>query len=187
MFENLARARVHFLVLIPVTIGLIFVLLWVTFGSWRAAIVVLLAVPFACIGGALALYFRGMHLNMSSAVGFTALFGVAIMDGVLMVRWISTLRVQGMGMEEAIVAGRVGTAAADSHDLHRGHLRPAARVAGHRARLRRAASAGHGHRLGPVQFDDAHAFRGAGDLSHLGPGSAARRRPRPRLRRPRPA
>ena len=52
----------------------------------------LLAVPFACIGGVLALYVRGMHLNMSGAVGFTALFGVAIMDGVLMVRWISTLR-----------------------------------------------------------------------------------------------
>jgi hypothetical protein len=105
MFENLARARKHFLVLIPITIGLIFVLLWVTFGSPRAAVVVLLAVPFACIGGVLALYVRGMHLNMSSAVGFTALFGVAIMDGVLMVRWISTLRVQGMALEEAIVAG----------------------------------------------------------------------------------
>ena len=105
MFENLARARMHFMVLIPLTIGLIFVMLWVTFGSQRAAVVVLLAVPFACIGGVLALYVRGMHLNMSSVVGFTALFGVAIMDGVLMVRWISTLRVQGMGLEEAIVAG----------------------------------------------------------------------------------
>src|SRR5208337_1761100 len=105
MFENLARAREHFMILIPITIGLIFVLLWVTFGSPRAAIVVLLAVPFACIGGVIALYVRGMHLNMSSAVGFTALFGVAIMDGVLMVRWISTLRVQGMALEAAIVEG----------------------------------------------------------------------------------
>jgi cobalt-zinc-cadmium resistance protein CzcA len=105
MFENLARARTHFLVLIPITILLIYVLLWVTFGSQRAAMLVLLAVPFACIGGVLALYFRGMHLNMSSAVGFTALFGVAIMDGVLMVRWISTLRLQGIAMEEAIVQG----------------------------------------------------------------------------------
>jgi len=105
MFENLARVRTRFLILIPVTIGLIFVLLWVTFGSQRAAILVLLAVPFACIGGTLALYARGMHLNMSSAVGFTALFGVAIMDGVLMVRWITTLRVQGMALEDAIVQG----------------------------------------------------------------------------------
>ena len=105
MFENLARARTHFLVLIPVTILLIYVLLWVTFSSQRAALLVLLAVPFACIGGVLALYVRGMHLNMSSAVGFTALFGVAIMDGVLMVRWITTLRAQGIALEEAIVRG----------------------------------------------------------------------------------
>ena len=54
MFENLERARTHFTILIPLTIGLIFVMLWVTFGSQRAAIVVLLAVPFACIGGVLA-------------------------------------------------------------------------------------------------------------------------------------
>jgi hypothetical protein len=93
------------LVLIPITIGLIFIMLCVTFRSPRAAVVVLFAVPFACIGGVLALYVRGMHLNMSSAVGFTALFGVAIMDGVLMVRWISTLRGQGIAMDEAIVEG----------------------------------------------------------------------------------
>ena len=105
MFENLQRARTHFLVLVPLTIGLIFVLLWVTFGSPRAAWLVILAVPFACTGGMLALYVRGMHLNMSSAVGFTALFGVAMMDGVLMVRWITTLRMQGMGLDEAIVHG----------------------------------------------------------------------------------
>jgi cobalt-zinc-cadmium resistance protein CzcA len=105
MFENLERARTHFLILIPVTIAVIYGLLWVTFGSQRAALLVLLAVPFACIGGMLALYVRGMHLNMSSAVGFTALFGVAIMDGVLMVRWITTLRVQGLRLEDAIVQG----------------------------------------------------------------------------------
>jgi cobalt-zinc-cadmium resistance protein CzcA len=105
MFENLERARKHFLLLIPITIAVIFGLLWVTFGSQRAALLVLLAVPFACIGGVLALYYRGMHLNMSSAVGFTALFGVAIMDGVLMVRWITTLRIQGLSLDNAIVQG----------------------------------------------------------------------------------
>jgi hypothetical protein len=105
MFENLERARKHFLILIPITIAVIYGLLWVTFASQRAALLVLLAVPFACIGGVLALYVRGMHLNMSSAVGFTALFGVAIMDGVLMVRWITTLRVQGLSMDDAIVQG----------------------------------------------------------------------------------
>ena len=105
MFENLERARKHFLILIPITLAVIYGLLWVTFNSQRAALLVLLAVPFACIGGVLALYVRGMHLNMSSAVGFTALFGVAIMDGVLMVRWITTLRVQGVPLDDAIIQG----------------------------------------------------------------------------------
>jgi len=105
MFENLERARKHFLVLIPVTIAVIYILLWITFVSQRAALLVLLVVPFASIGGVLALYIRGMHLSVSSGVGFTALFGVAIMDGVLMVRWITTLRVQGVALDEAIVRG----------------------------------------------------------------------------------
>jgi len=105
MFENLERARKHFLVLIPVTIAVIYILLWITFVSQRAALLVLLVVPFASIGGVLALYIRGMHLSVSSGVGFTALFGVAIMDGVLMVRWITTLRVQGVALDEAIVCG----------------------------------------------------------------------------------
>jgi cobalt-zinc-cadmium resistance protein CzcA len=105
MFENLARARRHFGLLIPLTIGLIYVLLVVTFRSQRAALVVVLSVPFAFMGGAIALALRGMHLNVSSGVGFAALFGVSIMDGVIMVRWIATLRIQGMPIDEAIVEG----------------------------------------------------------------------------------
>ncbi len=105
MFENLDRARKHFLVLIPVTVALIYVLLWVTLTSQRAALLVLLVVPFACIGGVLALDVCGMRFSVSSGVGFTALFGVAIMDGVLMVRWITTLRMQGVAIDEAIVRG----------------------------------------------------------------------------------
>jgi cobalt-zinc-cadmium resistance protein CzcA len=103
MFENLARARRHFGVLIPVTIALIYVLLVVTFGSQRAALAVLLSVPFAFIGGAIALAARGMNLNVSTGVGFAALFGVSIMNGVLLVRWITQLRSQGLAIDEAIV------------------------------------------------------------------------------------
>jgi cobalt-zinc-cadmium resistance protein CzcA len=105
MFENLQRARTHFATLIPVTIVVIFGLLVVTFGSYRAAILLLLLVPFAFIGGAVALYIRGMHLNVSTGVGFAALFGVALMDGVLMVRAITTQRQQEVALEEAIVQG----------------------------------------------------------------------------------
>jgi len=103
MFENLARARRHFGVLIPVTVGIIYVLLVVTFGSQRAALAVLLSVPFAFIGGAIALVVRGMNLNVSSGVGFAALFGVSIMNGVLMVRSITNLRIQGRSIDQAIV------------------------------------------------------------------------------------
>jgi cobalt-zinc-cadmium resistance protein CzcA len=105
MFENLERAKKHFGVLVPLTIALIFVLLVVTFKSVKSASIVILSVPFAFAGGAVALALRGMHLNVSAAIGCQALFGVAIMDGVLMVRWITNLRIQGLSLEEAIVEG----------------------------------------------------------------------------------
>jgi cobalt-zinc-cadmium resistance protein CzcA len=105
MFENLHRAYNHFRLLIPATVALIFLLLWATFGSLRCALLVLVGIPFACIGGILALYARGMHMNVSTGVGFAALFGIAIMDGVLMVRGITVMRQTGMDFWEAIVQG----------------------------------------------------------------------------------
>src|SRR5262249_10816550 len=105
MFENLQRARRHFLMLIPTTIGLILLLLLVTFQSLRAALLVLVGIPFACVGGLLALYIRGMHINVSTGVGFAALFGIAIMDGVLMVRGITVLRLMGKTLEDSIIQG----------------------------------------------------------------------------------
>jgi len=105
MFENLARARRHFALVIPLSVALIYALLVVTFRSQKAALLLLLLVPFAFTGGALALYLRGMHLNVSTGVGFAALFGVAIMDGVLMVHSITTQRLQGLAVDEAIVNG----------------------------------------------------------------------------------
>src|SRR5262249_24870230 len=105
MFENLERARIHFMTLIPVTLLLVFALLVVTFKTYRAATLLLILVPFAFIGGAIALYARGMNLNVSTGVGFAALFGVALMDGVLMVRAITTLRMQGASVDEAIIEG----------------------------------------------------------------------------------
>jgi len=105
MFENLARARRHFLLMIPVAVGLVFALLVTTFGNLRETLIVLVAVPFAFVGGLLALYLRGMHLNVSSAVGFATLFGVAIMDGVVLVQCVSGLRREGLSLDEAIVQG----------------------------------------------------------------------------------
>jgi len=107
MFENLARAAQHFKILVPASIGVIFVLLLITFGSLRASLALLLAIPFAFVGGATALYLRGMNLNVSSGVGFAAVFGVSIMNGVLIVRTITDLRLSGMPIEQAIVKGSV--------------------------------------------------------------------------------
>jgi cobalt-zinc-cadmium resistance protein CzcA len=105
MFENLQRASRHFAAIMPVTVLVIYCLLYATFGRHREALLVLLSVPLAFVGGALALYVRGMTLNVSSGVGFAALFGVSIMNGVLLVEWISELRQRGLGRDEAILRG----------------------------------------------------------------------------------
>jgi cobalt-zinc-cadmium resistance protein CzcA len=101
MFENLDRARKHFGILIPVTIGIIFILLFVTFGSFKEASVVLLTVPFSMIGSLLALWIRGMHLSVSAGVGLTSLFGVAV----IMVSYIQHLRREGLQTEKAVIQG----------------------------------------------------------------------------------
>ncbi|MGJ0483580.1 MAG: efflux RND transporter permease subunit [Methylomicrobium sp.] len=107
MFENLERAGQHFAILVPMSIGVIFLLLMATFGSLRAALILLFAIPFAFVGGVVALYLRDMHMNVSSGVGFAAVFGVSIMNGVLIVRTITELRMSGTALETAIVQGSV--------------------------------------------------------------------------------
>jgi cobalt-zinc-cadmium resistance protein CzcA len=105
LFKNLEHASQHFTIVLPIAVLLIFVLLLITFQSPRAALLVLMGIPFACIGGVLALYARGMHLNVSAGVGFVALFGIAIMDGVLMVRGINVQRQLGLDLDSAISQG----------------------------------------------------------------------------------
>jgi hypothetical protein len=107
MFENLERAFNHFMVLIPTTIAIIFLVLVVAFGSFRSALILLLPIPFAFASGAVALYLRNMNLNVSTGVGFATLFGIAMMDGVLMFKGISKYRLQGASVDEAIIHGRV--------------------------------------------------------------------------------
>jgi len=105
-FENLARAREHLMVIIPITIVMIFILLFVTFGSVLDASLVLLSVPFSLAGGLILLYLRGINLSVSAAVGFISLFGVAIMSGLLYVSEINARRREpGTPLAEAIVEG----------------------------------------------------------------------------------
>jgi len=105
MFENLERARNHFGFLIPLTLGVIFLLLLVTFGSFKRAGLVLLTLPFALIGGIVALWFRQMHLSVSAGVGLTSLFGVATMHGVILVSYLNQLVDEGMPLDAAIIKG----------------------------------------------------------------------------------
>ncbi len=105
-FENLERARAHMAVLIPATLGIIFALLFVTFGSARYAALVLASVSFAAVGGIIALLLRGMHLNVSAGVGFISVFGVTVMASVILVSEIYRRRREmDLSLDEAIVEG----------------------------------------------------------------------------------
>ena len=105
-FENFARARQRLVVIIPITIGIIFVLLFIMFGSALDALLVLLNVPFSLAGGLILLYLRGINLSVSAAVGFISLFGVAVMSGLLYVSEINARRrVPGISLLDAVVQG----------------------------------------------------------------------------------
>ena len=105
-FENLQRARRRLAFILPVTIGLIFALLFFTFGSTTDAGLVLLNVPFSLVGGIMALYVRGINLSVSAAVGFISLFGVAVMSGVLVVSEINRRRREtNLALRDAVIAG----------------------------------------------------------------------------------
>jgi cobalt-zinc-cadmium resistance protein CzcA len=105
-FENLSRARHRLAFILPVTILVIFSLLFFTFGSVTWAALVMLNVPFSLVGGIVALYARGINLSVSAAVGFISLFGVAVMSGVLIVSEINRRRAEKPGaVTDAIVQG----------------------------------------------------------------------------------
>ncbi len=106
-FENQNRAYARLAVIIPLALGLMFILLYCAFGKFRQAGLVLTIVPLALFGGMLALNVRGMTLNVSSAVGFIALFGLAIQNGVIMISHINGLRADGRSLYEAVTRGAV--------------------------------------------------------------------------------
>jgi heavy metal efflux system protein len=105
-FENLARARARLSLILPITVLIVFALLFVAFASIRDAALVLVNVPFSLVGGILALYLRSIHLSVSAAVGFITLFGVAVMGGLLYVAEINRrLDEPGASLADAVVAG----------------------------------------------------------------------------------
>ncbi len=104
-FENQQRAMGKLSIVMPVVILLIFFLLFVSTGSLRSASLIMLNVPFALVGGVVGLFLSGQNLSVAASVGFIALFGVAVLNGVVMVSYISQLRREGAGLEDAIVRG----------------------------------------------------------------------------------
>lgn len=103
-FENQRRAMNRLMVIVPISILVIFVLLYLAFGAVLPAVVVLLDVPFATVGGVFALYFTHTVLSVSAAVGFITLFGVAVMDGVLLITYVRQAREKyGNRSQEAIL------------------------------------------------------------------------------------
>ena len=104
-FENLQRASARLLIVVPLALFLIFVLLFTTFNSVKQALLIYTGIPFAIVGGVLALALRGMPFSISAGVGFIALFGVAVLNGVVMVSYINRLRDEGKTIEEAVTEG----------------------------------------------------------------------------------
>jgi len=102
-FENQRRAMKRLSVIVPVSIFMIFGLLYLTFGAVLPALVVLSVVPFATVGGVFALYLTHTVLSVSAAVGFITLFGVAVMDGVLLITYVRQARLRSPDSEDAIL------------------------------------------------------------------------------------
>jgi cobalt-zinc-cadmium resistance protein CzcA len=104
-FENQQRAMNKLMIIGPIAVALILLLLFVTFRSVRLALLVISNLPFALIGGVFSLYISGLYLSVPASVGFIVLFGVAVLNGVVLVSRISQLREEGVELQEAIRKG----------------------------------------------------------------------------------
>ena len=104
-FENMQRAMARLKIIVPITIGLIFLLLFASFQSVRHAALIILNLPFALIGGIVALWLTGEYLSVPASVGFINLFGVAVLNGIVLVSYINQLRAEGLADDTAIVRG----------------------------------------------------------------------------------
>jgi len=104
-FENQQRAAARLTVVVPVALGLVFVLLFSTFRSVRQALLILSNVPFALVGGIVALWVTGEYLSVPASVGFIALLGIAVLNGVVLVSYFNQLQSEGMQLAEVVVQG----------------------------------------------------------------------------------
>ncbi len=104
-FKNLQEAKQRLAIVVPLALLLIFILIFLSFGSLRQAALIFLCVPLAVTGGIFALYLRGMPFTISAAIGFIALSGIAVLNGIMLISFINQLREQGRGVRDAVVEG----------------------------------------------------------------------------------
>ena len=104
-FQNMQRAMRHLMIIVPITIGAIFFLLFLLFNSLRFAALIITVLPFASIGGVIGLFISGEYLSVPASVGFIALWGIAVLNGVVLVSYIRKLREGGMSQQDAIIEG----------------------------------------------------------------------------------
>ena len=104
-FENQQRAAARLAVVVPIALGMIFMLLFATFGSVRQAALVLTNIPFALIGGVVALWVSGEYMSVPASVGFIALLGIAVLNGVVMVSYFNQLHAEGMSIADVVFEG----------------------------------------------------------------------------------
>ncbi|MGO9389488.1 efflux RND transporter permease subunit [Rhodoblastus sp.] len=104
-FEDLQAASARLKIVLPITLALILVLLYGLFNTLRDSLLAMAGIPFAVVGGIIALYVSGLDFSVSAAIGFISLFGVAVMDGILNITYYRELRIRGMGVAEAVFYG----------------------------------------------------------------------------------
>ncbi|MGY0504428.1 efflux RND transporter permease subunit [Luteimonas sp. e5] len=104
-FENQQRAAARLALVVPVALALIFIVLFMTFGSLRQALLILCNIPFALVGGTIALWLSGQYLSVPASVGFIALLGIALLNGLVLVTRFNQLHDQGLDIEQVVRAG----------------------------------------------------------------------------------
>ena len=106
-FENQQRASSRLQLIVPIALFLVFMLLFISFGSLKQALIVFMNVPMALIGGFMGLYFSGEYLSVPASVGFIALLGIAMLNGVVMVNYFNYLTIRGIAIKEVVIEGAV--------------------------------------------------------------------------------
>jgi len=104
-FENQQRAMNHLMIVVPLSFFIIIGLMYIMFGQMKYAMLILINLPFALSGGVFLLWMRGLYLSVSASIGFVALFGVAVLNGIVLISHLNELRKKGMNLRESVIAG----------------------------------------------------------------------------------